>query len=150
MIHRMMEVLVSSGNRANLDNLVLETVKEYEADTEPYREILTKVGKTIRSGGYTQQNGMPQDILKEFLSSDEVYCELPFCYSDGSGEIWHGVMDVVYRKGDEWHIVDYKTNADADDLDEHYQEQLEAYIKAFKEMTGNEADARTYHIVFHL
>ena len=150
MIHRMMEVLVSSGNRANLDNLVLETVKEYEADTEPYRDILTKVGKTIRSGGYTQQNGMPQDILKELLSSDEVYCELPFCYSDGSGEIWHGVMDVVYRKGDEWHIVDYKTNADADDLDEHYQEQLEAYIKAFKEMTGNEADARTYHIVFHL
>ena len=150
MIHRMMEVLVSSGNRANLDNLVLETVKEYEADTEPYRDILTKFGKTIRSGGYTQQNGMPQDILKELLSSDEVYCELPFCYSDGSGEIWHGVMDVVYRKGDEWHIVDYKTNADADDLDEHYQEQLEAYIKAFKEMTGNEADARTYHIVFHL
>ena len=57
-----------------------------------------------------------------------------------------GVIDVVYRKGDDWHIIDYKTNADTDDLDKHYQEQLEAYIKAFKEMPGNDADARTYHI----
>ena len=146
MVHRVMEVLVSSGNKADLDKLVLETVREYEADTEAYRDILTKVGNTTRSGGYPQQNGTPQDILGELLNADEVYCELPFCYSDGSGEIWHGVMDVVYRKGDDWHIIDYKTNADADDLDKHYQEQLEAYIKAFKEITGNEADAGTYHI----
>ena len=64
----------------------------------------------------------------------------PYCYS-------HGVMDVVYRDGDEWHIIDYKTNAEADDLDAHYREQLEAYKKAFKAMTGNNADAQTYHIV---
>jgi hypothetical protein len=41
---------------------------------------------------------------------------------------------------------DYKTNADADDLDKHYLEQLEAYKKAFREMTGENADAKTYHI----
>lgn len=55
-------------------------------------------------------------------------------------------MDAVYRKDGAWHIIDYKTNADADDLDKHYREQLEAYTKAFKTMTGNEADALTYHI----
>ena len=55
-------------------------------------------------------------------------------------------MDAVYRKGADWHIIDYKTNADADDLDKHYQEQLEAYKRAFREMTGNDADAMTYHI----
>jgi ATP-dependent exoDNAse (exonuclease V) beta subunit len=146
MVHRIMEVLVSSGNKADLDKLVLETVREYEADTDLYRDILTKVGNTIRSGGYPQQNGVPQDILKELLSAEEVYCELPFCFNDAKDEIWHGVMDVVYRKGTEWHILDYKTNADADDLDEHYREQLEAYIRAFRGMTGNDADARTYHI----
>ena len=57
-----------------------------------------------------------------------------------------GVIDVVYRKGDDWHIIDYKTNADADDLDEHYQEQLGAYKEAFREMTGNTADSLIYHI----
>ena len=55
-------------------------------------------------------------------------------------------MDVVYNKDGAWHIVDYKTNADPDDLDALYQEQLEAYVKAFAELTGETADARTYHI----
>ena len=147
MVHRLMEVLVSSNNKADLDSAVIETVREYEADEGYYRDILKKVGITIRSGGYPQQNGAPQDILNELLNSDEVYCELPFCYNDGGDtDIWHGVMDVVYRKGDDWHIIDYKTNAEADDLDAHYQEQLEAYVKAFRAMTGNDADAMTYHI----
>lgn len=146
MVHRLLEVLVSSGNKADLDSLVLETVREYEADEEIYRSILTKVGSTIRSGGYQQQNKVPQDILTELLSADEVYCELPFCCAENAEEIWHGVMDVVYRKGSSWHIIDYKTNADADDLDQHYQEQLAAYIRAFKTMTGSDADAMTYHI----
>ena len=146
MVHRVMEVLVSSGNKADPDRLVLETIREYGADESYYRNILTKVIKTMRSGGYPQDNGAPQDMLAELLSADETHCELPFCFNDGKGEIWHGVMDAVYRKGADWHIIDYKTNADADDLDKHYQEQLEAYKRAFREMTGNDADAMTYHI----
>jgi len=146
MIHRLMEALVSSGNKADLDELVLETVREYEADEEYYRSVLAHIGRTMRSGGYPQQNGAPQDILNELLNADEVYCELPFCYNEGDDNIWHGVLDVVYRKGDKWHIVDYKTNADADDLDAYYQEQLGTYRKAFKEITGNDSDAIIYHI----
>ena len=146
-MHKLMEVLVSSGNKADLESAVTEIIREYEADEESYRNILRKVGETIRSGGYPQNNGAPQDILSELLSADEVYCELPFCYKAGTAEIWHGVMDVVYRKGETWHIIDYKTNADVDDLDKHYQEQLEAYVKAFGEMTGQKADTKTYHIV---
>jgi ATP-dependent exoDNAse (exonuclease V) beta subunit len=146
MVHRVMEVLVSSGNKADPDRLVLETIREYGADESYYKSVLTKVIKTMRSGGYPQDNGAPQDMLAELLSADEAHCELPFCFSDGKGEIWHGVMDAVYRKGADWHIIDYKTNADADDLDKHYQEQLEAYRRAFREMTGNDADAMTYHI----
>ena len=146
MVHRLMEVLVSSGNKVDLNELVIETVKEYQADDEYYRNSLLSIGKTIRAGGYTQQNGAPQDILNELLTADEVFCEVPFCYNEGKGKIWHGVIDVVYRKDNKWHIVDYKTNADADDLDSYYQEQLETYRKAFREITGNDSDAIIYHI----
>ena len=55
-------------------------------------------------------------------------------------------MDVIYCKEGKWHIVDYKTNIDGTELDKKYHSQLEAYIKAFKEITGNDADAKTYHI----
>lgn len=53
----------------------------------------------------------------------------------------------VYRKAGEWHIVDYKTNADGNALDVKYQNQLEAYKKAFEKITGEKVkDAGIYHI----
>ncbi len=45
-----------------------------------------------------------------------------------------------------WHIIDYKTNAGARDLADEYVSQLDAYIKAFKSLTGNYSDAGIYHI----
>lgn len=145
MVHRVMEVLVSSKNRVDLDKLVKETAMEYESEETKYSDLLKKVGETVRNGGYDQENNAPKDILGELLSAEQVYCELPFCYKDGT-DIWNGIMDVVYCKNGQWHIVDYKTNADPSDLDEKYQSQLEAYKKAFKEMSGEESDAVIYHI----
>ncbi len=146
-VHRLMEMLVSSGNRTDLDAAVLEIARDYEAEDTWYTDILRKVGNTVRNGGFLQESGVPQDILNELLSADETHCEVPFCYREpGSAKIWHGVMDVLYKKDGQWHIIDYKTNADPSDLDEKYKEQMDAYISAFREMTGEEADARVYHI----
>ncbi|WP_155829702.1 hypothetical protein [Butyrivibrio sp. AC2005] len=38
------------------------------------------------------------------------------------------------------------TNADGTELDEKYSSQLNAYIRAFKQITGNDADALVYHL----
>ncbi len=82
-----------------------------------------------------------------------MYCEVPFSYRTenrmeqrGTDEVWYGIMDVVYRKGMEWHIVDYKTNAEGEDLDEEYHAQMQAYSHSLQETTGNRAEAHTYHI----
>ena len=151
----MCEVLVSSGNTADEDALIKETLLEYQADPSVYEAKLRSVVQTIRNGGYKQDNGVQVDILSELLSAEEVYCELPFCYNEtisgvapGTPEktrIWHGIMDFVYKKSGIWHIVDYKTNADPSDLDTHYRDQLTAYEKAFASMTGQEAKAKVYH-----
>lgn len=154
MIHKYMEIVVSSRNRINPEETIREIISEYRtARMAPYEEKITNalldVAKTIATGGYAQTNGLPQNILKTLLNADEVYCEVPFCYKEDSPEgvvIWNGVMDVVYCSEGKWHIVDYKTNADGNDLDVKYQNQLAAYVKAFKETTGNDADAMTYHI----
>lgn len=146
MIHRVMEVLVSSRDKAGEDALVEETLKEYGADALQYGPVLHKIVQTVRNDGFPQNTGAPQDILTELLTADEVYCELPFCWAEEPAKIWHGVMDAVYRKDGKWHIIDYKTNADPDDLNERYQAQLAAYIAAFKAMTGEDADALVWHI----
>ncbi len=147
-VHRLMEVLVTSGNSVDLEKTIKEICGEYEdAGDTYYSDILRKVGTAVQNGGFDQVNGCRKDILSELLSAEERYCEVPFCYKEKDTDvIWNGVIDAIYKKDGKWHIIDYKTNLEADELDEKYQGQLQAYIRAFKEMTGEEADAQIYHI----
>lgn len=154
MTHKLMEMLVSAKNNVNTDSAVKEILGEYltpsmEAYAGDFEKDIKKVAEKMRTGGYAQTNGLAQDLLNTLLNADQVCCEVPFCYKEDTKDgalLWNGVMDVVYRSEGKWHIVDYKTNADGSDLDKKYQAQLEAYIKAFKETTGEDADALTYHI----
>ena len=150
MVHKLMETIISSGNCADINLVAKEIVNEYHTGytkqyDEEFQKALIGVAEKIRNGGYAQENGMTTDILNTLLSADNVYCEMPFCYRDGD-VIWNGVMDIVYVKDGSWHIVDYKTNADGSDLDEKYQNQLAAYIRALKALVGVDADAFAYHI----
>ncbi len=145
LVHSLMEAMVSSRNRTPLDALVREIALEYEAESAACTALLTRVGTAIQAGGFPQEGAAPQDILTTLLSADEVYCEVPFCRRDGN-EIWHGIMDVVYRIGQQWFILDYKTNADGRNLDVQYQGQLSAYVEAFRDLTGHTATALIYHI----
>ena len=154
MTHKLMEMLVTTKNKVDAKSAVSEIIREYRTPTtEPYEKDLSKmlldVADKMRSGGYEQANGLPKDMLSTLLSADEVHCEVPFCYTENGEDgrvVWNGIMDVVYCAQDKWHIVDYKTNADGDDLDRKYKGQLNAYINAFKATTGEDADAKTYHI----
>ena len=156
MTHKLMEMLVSSKNMIDIDSAVSEIIREYstpQIENKGYipqlKKALSDVGNCMRNGGYPQNNGLPQDMLQVLLDADEVHCEVPLCYTEGVESdkiIWNGIMDVVYCSQGKWHIVDYKTNAEGSDLDTKYQAQLSAYIKAFKTITGNDADAKTYHI----
>ena len=151
-VHRLMEIIVSSKGKFDTDAAVGEVIREFKKRTdekllEALSTSLMGVAYAMTNGGYPQTNGLPQDLLEVLINADEVYCEVPFSYKDGNqNTVIKGIMDVVYCSEGKWHIIDYKTNAEGDDLDTKYQNQLAAYVKAFKETTGEDADARTYHI----
>lgn len=67
MVHRLMEVLVSSKNCVDGSKLVKEIINEYDDSSkrEYHESLLKDVLITIRSGGYEQKYGAPKDILKE-------------------------------------------------------------------------------------
>lgn len=154
MTHRLMEIIVSTKNTCNINQVIEEIIREYRTPkNQPFEgklsDSLKGVAKIMQNGGYVQSNNVPQDILQVLLGADEVYCEVPFCYkddADGTVTVWNGVMDAIYCTSGKWHIIDYKTNIDGNNLDHKYKAQLEAYKKAFKATTGNDADAYTYHI----
>ena len=153
-VHRLMEMMVASRNKLDVDAAIKEIVDEYvtleyERYTDALIVALKEIAAKMRAGGYPQKNQTQQDILQMLLQADEVCTEVPFCYAeeqDGETVVYNGIMDVVYCEGGDWHIIDYKTNYDDSNLDEHYKPQLDAYKKAFRKITGHDADAKIYHI----
>ena len=154
MLHRLMEILVNSRNKIPIDDMTIQILEEClppeEAEKKDiFAKAITMTAENIRNGGCAQKNDAPQDILHTLLAADEVYTEVPFCYSEKQGDqtlVYNGIMDVVYCEEGSWHIIDYKTNYDGEHLDKKYKAQLDAYIKALKQTTGHDADAKIYHI----
>ena len=152
LVHKLMEVLVSSKGDINVSDSVSEIVSDYAVPAEMIsdcKKMLTGVADSMKNGGYAQTNDMPQDLLSELSDAEEIHCELPFCRRTESEEgfvLEHGVMDLAYMKNGAWHIVDYKSNKEIEGLDEEYEKQLSAYMEAFRSLTGENADAFIYHI----
>lgn len=124
LVHKMMEELVSSNFNFYTKN-----------------DVVNPVAETILNGGFDQVTGAPKDIKAELLDA-ETYCEVPFCYKEGN-TIVNGIIDLIYKKDGMWHIIDYKTDTDKS---AKHEGQLNEYVKAFKTMTGLDADAKIYHI----
>ncbi|MBQ3273417.1 MAG: hypothetical protein IJH44_09310, partial [Solobacterium sp.] len=103
-------------------------------------QLLERVYRQIHAGGYPQPEA-PDDILSVLLSADAVHTELPFSYRDGQ-DIWSGTIDALYSTGGQWHIIDFKTDYEF----KTHRTQLNAYIEAFRQLTGESADALIYHI----
>lgn len=153
MVHRLLEMIIMSKDKLNKDDMINNNLNEYVTpeyidNKNDYKQILSNVYDKIHNGGYPQVNGIKQDILPLLLSKDvKTYCEIPFTYKDDSNTIWKGIIDLVYEKDNELHIIDWKTNKENIGLDEEYKSQLEAYTKAIKNILNKDVkDAYIYHI----
>jgi ATP-dependent exoDNAse (exonuclease V) beta subunit len=143
-IHRLMELIVTSKFALSKTNLI-ETIKsEYSISDDEYIKILNKVYDTMTSGGYEQANKREKDLFS-ILKKSNCFCELPFSYKNGK-DIWYGNIDLLYELDGKWYIVDYKTNYESSGLDKEYENQLKAYKDALKEIHNIDADAYIYHI----
>lgn len=85
-------------------------------------------------------------VLDKINAAQEVYCEMPFTYKKDKSTICDGVIDLVYKDAEGWHIVDYKTNFDDRFLDIKYENQLNAYKDALKQILGVDATTEIIHL----
>ncbi|MEQ8675080.1 MAG: UvrD-helicase domain-containing protein [Aggregatilineales bacterium] len=80
------------------------------------------------------------EMFQRLERADAVYRELPFIY-EVDGRIIHGIIDTLYRIGEQWVIVDYKTSAvqqahitaNIDDHARRYHLQVGVYAQAVSE-----------------
>lgn len=70
----------------------------------------------------------------------DLYPEVPYGHVDEQGFFHEGTIDLILRQGDQWIVVDYKTNnvaeSDLDRLAEKYRAQMEAYSAALMRILG--------------
>jgi ATP-dependent exoDNAse (exonuclease V) beta subunit len=86
-------------------------------------------------------------LWEEISSADERHHEVPYTRSLGERSVDSGVIDLLYRKGSEWHLVDFKVDEIRDQhaLEEaivHYRPQVERYRLGVRALLGLETEAR--------
>ncbi|MDP2322037.1 MAG: UvrD-helicase domain-containing protein [Acidobacteriota bacterium] len=96
----------------------------------------------------TVQAMSSKEFWAEAKASNECHEEVPFALKvagDGAGvpKVINGTIDSVYRIGDGWKIVDYKTDIDVSPamLQARYSDQLKAYADAWRRFTDGEVSS---------
>lgn len=153
-VHRLMEMIIMSKDKISKDEAINNILNEYVGDDlknaiPEFKKILDNVYLTIHNGGYSQKGKAQKDILKVLLEADKCYSEVPFTIKEDN-VLTSGIIDLIYEKDNKLHIIDFKTNKNDEDLDEHYKDQLTSYMKAVKLALNKEVeDALIYHIDIH-
>jgi ATP-dependent exoDNAse (exonuclease V) beta subunit len=76
-------------------------------------------------------------VLARARAAERVYREYPIVLKLDDGRLLDGVIDLAFREGGEWVVVDFKT----DDGLETYANQVRWYAYALAKLTGNRARA---------
>jgi hypothetical protein len=137
-VHRALQV--NAWTRPNIDDIL--RAYAWKAGVTHHEEVEDIVGEALRLlETYRQHNPLHED--------DHVLREVPFVWRMGQ-RIIHGVIDVLYRRGDQWAVLDYKTAPiKAERVEWHagrYLLQVGAYASAVEERTGQTPQVQLYYI----
>ncbi len=135
-IHRILEGIVKGEE--DLNTLIDLTLTENNLSLERKDEVLT-ILKNIKKSSLWQR-----------IENAEIkITEVPFAYKVDKGhtpQLISGVIDLVFKEGDEWVIVDYKTDRVEEEkslkaLTAKYTEQIKAYALAWEDIVGERVKA---------
>jgi len=146
-LHRLFEAMLLDGNadvRLHAENLL----KDEERDVAELADVL-RVVESVRSSA----------IWQRVLRADERLVEVPFAIQVPSRDLGlvdlpeltllHGQIDLVFREGEEWFVIDYKSDATAgrlEDLISYYKPQVEHYAKFWSKLTAKKTSAGLYFV----
>ena len=77
-------------------------------------------------------------LLRRAAAADKLRREAPVVLSTSEGML-EGIVDLAFAEGDVWTVVDYKTDAELDGLQQSYEMQVRMYATAIAAATGQVA-----------
>ena len=84
------------------------------------------------------ERALDSDLLRRAHRADELLREAPFALDLDDGTTLEGVVDLLFREGDSWTVIDYKTDLDPGERLDRYRNQVGWYVAAVGRMTGQD------------
>jgi ATP-dependent exoDNAse (exonuclease V) beta subunit len=124
-VHKALEAC-GRGKRDKLELLAANWMEEEELQEKDTTRLLSLVDNIMKS-----------ELWKRLLASSEKYFEMPFSIAEGD-TILAGAIDLVFKEGGEWVLVDYKTDNFEKDPERKraYDKQLAIYAAHWESITG--------------
>lgn len=138
-LHRLFEAMLRDES-LNVPLYAANLIKDEERDPVELSEVL-RVVEAVRGSS----------LWLRVKAADERYVEIPFALTvprrdvgiDEAGDtLLHGVIDLVFREGATWYVVDYKTDSTVGRLDaltEYYAPQVRMYAEFWGRVVGGRA-----------
>jgi ATP-dependent helicase/nuclease subunit A len=137
-LHRLFEAMLREPS-IDVRFYAESLLRDEERDAAEIEEVIATVDALRRS-----------PLWQRVLAAEEKYAEVPFAVNvparsvglDRDGDtLLHGTIDLVFREGEQWHIVDYKSDSTVgegrlESLVAYYQPQVEHYARFWGELTG--------------
>jgi ATP-dependent exoDNAse (exonuclease V) beta subunit len=135
-LHRLFEAMLLDETldvRLYAENLL----KDEERDPVELSEVM-RVIDAVRGSA----------LWSRVKAAEERFVEIPFALTVDN-TLLHGTIDLVFREGDRWYIIDYKsdsTQGRIDALVEYYKPQVEHYARFWSQLTGAPTSAGLFFV----
>lgn len=123
----------TDARRQELEELAARVLADQGASAG-WRRNLADVLQQVEASAFWQR----------VLGAEKVMCEVPFGYWEG-GAYRTGIVDLAWREGENWVLVDYKTDVVEGEehqgqLVEYYRPQVQFYRAGWEHVTGEAVD----------
>jgi ATP-dependent helicase/nuclease subunit A len=93
------------------------------------------------------EKALQSELIQRARRSGKVFRELPLTGKQEDGTYLNAVIDLAFLEGDQWVVVDYKSDKNREQRKEKYEKQLDYYADLLKKHTKkNVKETRLYFL----
>lgn len=117
-----------------------------EAMTRHQARLLDAPQMEIAAAADAAKRAFAHPLMRAAANADEVRRECPLTVPLDDGTSAEGVVDLAYRTGDRWTVVDFKTDRDTTIGEAMHAVQLEVYAKAVSAATEQSVETVLFYV----
>jgi ATP-dependent helicase/nuclease subunit A len=109
--------------------------EDIRALAEMHARVLGCDGDEVAAATAAVQTALGSEIIERARGATNVQREYPVVFETDFGEVLDGVIDLIFEEGDDWVVVDYKTDRDPFERTDAYRRQMAWYLFAIERIT---------------